>query len=339
MDWRPLVIFFAWHDGRAAKLAPPNPNQEHRLKSIQQFCASLSFQTGKWTAIAVAIAAATASAAHDANAAETAFQGMKVEVVGTGRPLVMIPGLNSSADTWRETCQALQPQVQCHILQLPGFAGQAPVKEEKWLEAMRDRVLAYADHAGLEHPDLIGHSLGGFIGLEISIKAPERFAHVVIVDSLPFLGGARNPAMTVEAVRPMAEGMRAGMLAADEASYKAQLEAGVAALTTHAERVPELARWGSGSDRQTTTQAMYELMTTDLRPALEGARTPTLVLGSWASYARYGATKASTQANFEQQYAAHPDVRIALSDSGYHFLMWDDPQWLQSQVREFLAKP
>jgi hypothetical protein len=29
-------------------------------------------------------------------------------------------------------------------------------------------------------------------------------------------------------------------------------------------------------------------------------------------------------------------VRIEMSEGGYHFLMWDDPQWLQSQVRGFL---
>jgi pimeloyl-ACP methyl ester carboxylesterase len=307
------------------------------VTSIQEFCAATNSPFGRWTVIALAIAMATASSSSDA--AETDFQGMKVEVVGTGQPLLMIPGLNSSADVWRETCQALQPQVQCHILQLPGFAGQAPVTEAHWLEAMRDRVLAYADHAKLQHPDLIGHSLGGFVGLEVSIKAPERFAHVVIVDSLPFLGAARDPKATAETVRPMADGMRAGMLAADEATYKAQIRGGVAGLTNHADRVPTLAGWGEASDRATTSQAMYELMTTDLRSSLGAARTPTLVLGAWAAYAPYGSTQASTQAIFEQQYAAHPSVRIKLSDTGYHFLMWDDPKWLQHEVRAFLALP
>ena len=307
------------------------------MKSLNEFCSSMTAMTGRWTVIAIAIAAATASGTSDAG--ERDFQGMHVEVVGQGRPVVMIPGLNSSAEVWRETCQALQPQVQCHILQLPGFAGQAPVQEARWLDAMRDRVLAYVDHAKLQHPDLMGHSLGGFLGLELSIKAPERFAHIVIVDSLPFLGGARNPAATAETVKPMAEGMRAGMLAADEASYKAQLRGGIPTMTNQAGRVPTIAQWGESSDRNTTSQAMYELMVTDLRPKLDAARTPTLVLGSWAGYAAYGATKASTQAIFEQQYARHPSVRIEMSDSGYHFLMWDDPKWLQQQVSAFLAPP
>lgn len=307
------------------------------MTSIKEFCSTMDSKLGRWTIIALAIALATASGSG--SAAEPDFQGMKVEVIGKGRPLLMIPGLNSSAEVWRETCQALQPQVQCHILQLPGFAGQAAVREDHWLDAMRDRVLAYADHAKLQHPDVIGHSLGGFVSLKLSIKAPERFGHVVIVDSLPFLGAARDPKATADTVRPMADGMRAGMLAADEASYKAQLRGGLAALTNHAERVHTLATWGEASDRNTTAQAMYELMTTDLRSALGGAHTPTLVLGAWASYAPYGATQASTQAIFEQQYAAHPSVRIKLSDTGYHFLMWDDPKWLQQQVREFLATP
>ena len=84
---------------------------------MSQFCPPMS-NWSRWTIIALAIAAACMSG--DSDATETAFQGMKVEVIGEGRPLVMIPGLNSSAEVWRETCQALQPGVQCHIPQLPG---------------------------------------------------------------------------------------------------------------------------------------------------------------------------------------------------------------------------
>ena len=80
------------------------------------------------------------------------------------------------------------------------------------------------------------------------------------------------------------------------------------------------------------------MMTTDLRPQVARITVPTLVLGSWAAYAPYGSTKESTTQIFRSQYAQLEGVRIELSDTGYHFLMWDDPQWLQSQVRGFIGK-
>jgi len=159
---------------------------------------------------------------------------------------------------------------------------------------------------------------------------------MIIVDSLPFFPAAQNPAATVASVTPMAEGMRQGMLAADDDSFFRNAQAASAGMSRSPERVKTLAEWGRRSDRATTTQAMYELMTTDLRAQLNNIQTPTLVLGAWAAYAPYGATRESTEAIFRSQYAALAGVRIAMSDSGYHFLMWDDPQWLQAQVRAFL---
>lgn len=264
------------------------------------------------------------------------YQGLGVEVIGSGRPLLMIPGLNSAADTWRETCVALQPDVQCHLLQLPGFAGQAAIASDAFLDAMRERVLAYVDEQKLTAPVVIGHSLGGLLALKMALQSPQTFSRLIIVDSLPFFPAAQNPAATVASVTPMAEGMRQGMQAADDESFFRNAQAALAGMSRSPERVKTLAEWGRGSDRATTTQAMYELMTTDLRAQLNTIHVPTLVLGAWAAYAPYGATRESTEAIFRSQYAALDGVRIAMSDSGYHFLMWDDPQWLQAQVRAFL---
>ena len=72
---------------------------------------------------------------------------------------------------------------------------------------------------------------------------------------------------------------------------------------------------------------------------LDRVQAPTLVLGAWASYAAFGATADSVRQTFVQQYARLDGVRIELSDTGFHFLMWDDPQWLRKQVREFLQLP
>lgn len=287
--------------------------------------------------LGMAMAVLGSGAAHAAEAAPAGTGTLQVEVVGHGRPLLMIPGLNSSAEVWRETCLALK-NVQCHLVQLPGFAGAraAAPRPADFLSAMRDQLLAYVHDQALDHPAVIGHSLGGVLTLQMAVKEPDALGPLVIVDSLPFYAGMQNPQATAQSVQPLAEQMRTAMLAADPASYQAQAEAALAPLTNSAARLPELKRWGRDSDRTTTADAMYSLLVTDLRSDVAGIQSPTLVLGAWASYQAMGATEASARAIFQAQYAALPGVRIELSATGHHFLMWDDPQWLRGQVQAFL---
>jgi len=282
---------------------------------------------------------AWATLVSPAHAATEAFRGLQVEVIGTGRPVLMIPGLNSGAQVWRETCAALQPQVQCHLIQLPGFAGAPAVASDDFLSAMRDRLLAYSADRKLDHPAVIGHSLGGVLALQMAIAAPQKIGPLVIVDALPYLGAVQNPAATPASLKPMAEQMRAGMLAADATRYAAQTDAAVAGMAHAPERVATLKQWGRDSDRATTANAMYSMTMTDLRQPIAGITAPVMVLGAWAAYQPFGATEASTRQVFATQYAALPGVRIEMSRAGYHFLMWDDPRWLQTQIRDFLDLP
>jgi len=127
------------------------------------------------------------------------------------------------------------------------------------------------------------------------------------------------------------------MLAADAPQWQAQLKAGLPGMTRDPQRQAELGRWGEGSDRQTTADAMHAVMTTDLRDSIASISAPTLVLGSWAGYQPMGGTEDSTRAVFQAQYAKLKGVQIAMSAQGFHFLMWDDPRWLQEQVQRFLA--
>lgn len=272
-----------------------------------------------------------------AQAAAVRHGDITVEVVGSGRPVLMIPGLNSSAETWRETCQALQPQVQCHLVQLPGFAGAPAAKNDEFLPVMRAQLVDYVRAGKLQRPAIVGHSLGGALALQMAIAAPEAMGPLIIVDSLPFFAAAMNPSATADAVRPMAESMRTRMLASDTTTYAIGTEAAVRGMTRDAVRVATLVEWGHASDRATTARAMYELMVTDLRQQLSKVRSPTLVLGAWAAYAPMGSTRESTANIFRAQYAALEGVQLRMSEAGYHFLMWDDPTWVQSNIRDFLA--
>jgi len=282
-----------------------------------------------------AVGILTALYVSNSQAAPVEFRDLRVEVVGQGRPVVMIPGLNSAASVWTETCAALQPGVQCHIVQLPGFAGAPAVATDNFQTGMRDRLLAYLDDRKLDKPVVMGHSLGGVLALQMAAEKPVRIERLVIVDSLPFLAGLRG--MTPEAARGMAAGMRQQMLGATKEQWEAGTRQGACGMSRNPANTERVVAWGLASDRATTAQAMSELWGDDLRPLLPKITAPTLVLGAWAAYEPMGSTLASTQAIFEAQYAGLKGAKVAMSQRGYHFLMWDDADWLVGEVKGFLA--
>lgn len=297
---------------------------------------------GGWLAIAIALLVALTSgharAADGPAPAATDFRDLRVQVIGTGRPVLMIPGLNSAGETWTDTCRALQPGVQCHLVTLPGFAGRpAADTSAHWLDRMRDELLAYVDDRHLAAPVVMGHSLGGALALMMASKAPGRLDRLVIVDSLPFLAALRNPAATEADAQAMAASMREQFARATPAQFEAQVQASARGLTRTADGAARLVDWGRASDRATTAEAMSELWGLDLRPALSRIDRPVMVLGSWAAYEPMGATMETTRHIFEAQYATLHGVDLRMSERGYHFLMWDDGPWLVAQVREFAA--
>src|SRR5688572_1970248 len=66
-------------------------------------------------------------------------KAFQVEVTGTGRPIVFIPGLGCPGEVWNETVAHLgEEDYQTHVLTLAGFAGTKPIKEPLSSAVRRD---------------------------------------------------------------------------------------------------------------------------------------------------------------------------------------------------------
>ena len=303
----------------------------------------------RWLAIAIGITVACMSGQHNANAATLAgdkpaaveiFEGISFEKRGNGNLLVFIPGLNSGKETFTETCAALAAQYQCLLVQLPGFAGLTPRKDKStFLQPSRDSLINYLRKSNNTDITLIGHSLGGTLSLMIALQAPELIDRLVIVDALPFYPAVQNPALTVAQARPQAEQLRQAMNNQSAADYEKNSALYLQGMSNQPDNFSRLLEWSKTSDRMTTTQAMYELMTTDLRNEIAAIQQPTLVLGAWAAYKPFGATKDSTGAIYQTQYAKLKGVDIRLSDSSFHFITWDDHDWVIRQLQQFIPSP
>lgn len=292
-------------------------------------------KNGGLFAVAIAIIIAC-SVASKSNAEE--FEGLNITTQGKGPAIIFIPGLNSAADVFSETCASLKAHHTCHLVQLPGFAGTAPALQAKedFLISMRDKIEAYMRTHKLKKVDLIGHSLGGTLSLMIAQHSPDSVKKLVIIDALPFYSAIQNPAATAESVKPQADQMRSMMLNQPREDYLKYGAQNLRGMSNKPEKLAVLTQWLNTSDPATTAAAMYSMMITDLRKSVAQITAPTLVLGAWAAYQPYGATKDSTKGIFTQQYAELKQVDIRMSDTGYHFLMWDDADWVNQQINAFV---
>lgn len=274
-------------------------------------------------------------------AAASEGPGLITKVTGKGQPMVLIPGLTCPGAVWDETIAQLGDGYEYHTVTLPGFAGNSPLEnhEGKYLEKMRDLVLDYIHEQKLQKPIIMGHSLGGFLALTITIAEPDLPSKLVIVDSLPFLPAIQMQGMSEENIQAMAKNMKTQMTSSSGQSAETRMSfqrTMLKSMIRDSAKIERALHWGIESDVETTAQAMYELYTLDIREDLAKIKVPTLVLGAWIAYKNYGATRENTLKNYKDQYAKLDGAIVDLTDNGNHFIMWDDPEFLMTWMKKFL---
>jgi len=262
----------------------------------------------------------------------------QVKVTGHGRPMILIPGLSSSGETWDTTVARYQDRFQCHVFTLAGFAG-VPRTPAPMMEHAREALAGYIRTHGLDHPAIVGHSLGGFVALDLAAHYPDLMGPLVIVDSYPFMAGIADPKTTPEKARAIAAQMRGYMSSQTQEMYEGYVRSGMGTRTM-VEKESDFQRivaWGLASDRTAVTDWMVELFSADLRGEIASIHSPTLVMGSYIGFP--SATHEGVAANLRAQYANLKGVEIQVTDKAHHFIMWDDPEWMFGHLDRFLGVP
>jgi pimeloyl-ACP methyl ester carboxylesterase len=257
-----------------------------------------------------------------------------VEVTGHGQPMILIPGFASSGKTWDSTVAHFKDRYECHVLTLAGFAGE-PRIEAPFLETVRYDLAAYIRQNKMNKPVIVGHSLGGVLALWLAEKEPGLVGPLVIVDSLPFLAAIMNPAASAETAKAQAEQMRKMYSGPPTEQTEKMGEMAVKGMVSSPADFEMIMGWSRKSDRVAMGDAMYDMMTTDLRGDLDKISSPSLVLGTWIAYKQY-ATREQVEKNFRTQYAKLKNYDFVLSDKARHFVMLDDPDGFFQALDHFL---
>ncbi len=288
--------------------------------------------------------------AHGHHHADFASDRIHVRIDGDmdGRDIILIPGLSSSPEIWQGTVDHLTAQDgvgwRVHRIHVQGFAGAPAEGNAQTGDAptpvaapVADEIARYIRENNLPKPAVVGHSMGGTIGLMLAARHPDSVGRLMVVDMIPFMGAMFGPpGTTADSVKPVADQIWAAQANSPREAYVAQATASINGMINTESRREEALEDMRTSDQKVSAAAFRELVATDLRPELAKITAPTEVV--YVKFNDPRMTPQITDAVYQMSYAGLPGVTLKRIDDSAHFIMFDQPQAFYGELDAFLAQ-
>jgi pimeloyl-ACP methyl ester carboxylesterase len=269
-----------------------------------------------------------------------AFTSDRISIAtrGTGPDIILVPGVGAHADVWAAIADSLDESFRIHIVHVNGFAGapaaanvdgavSGPVTEE---------IARYIREQELDRPAVVGHSMGGAIGLMLAARHPDVPGKVMVIDMPPYLGAViAPPGSSPDSIRAMADQLRAGFMQTPVDSPTV-LDQMVPTMTRNDSARAVLLQYARASHRPTVGNAMHELMVTDLRPELSRITVPLVVL--YVVPVGVPLSAEQVDSGMRESYANARTARLVRIDDSNHYIMIDQPGRVVAEIRSLMIK-
>ena len=135
---------------------------------------------------------------------ETPMGSLATLEAGTGDPLVMLHGLGATKASFVPTIAALASEERRMIaVDLPGFGDSVkPLGARYHAPFFARSVVGLLDALELDRPDVLGHSMGGRVAIDMGIRHPDRVARLVLMTPALAWRRSRRWAPWVKLLRP-----------------------------------------------------------------------------------------------------------------------------------------
>lgn len=103
------------------------------------------------------------------------------KIVGSGKPIVFLHGFLESISMW-ETLELEKFPFQSILIDLPGHGKSTVLPETISIDAMAALVVETLNHLKLDSFDLVGHSMGGYVALQLA-KTNSKVDSICLLNS------------------------------------------------------------------------------------------------------------------------------------------------------------
>ncbi len=259
---------------------------------------------------------------------------------GSGpQSLIFIPGLTCGPWEWFGQIAHFAPSYTIYALTLPGFDGRPPIAPPLFKTVSSDFWKLLAERH-IDKPVVIGHSLGGTLGLMLATQHPELLRGVVALDGLPIFPG--NNFLTPAQIKARANATASMIASETPAQFLAsEQNAVLPSMITSRADVAAVAPLVARSNVRATAQWLREDLELDLRPQLPKATVPILEIAPYdaAVDSRYLPSLAAKRTYYEHLLAGAPHATVLMIANSRHFAMYDQPQAVTDAIAGFLAPP
>src|SRR5262249_10718750 len=149
-----------------------------------------------------------------------------------------------------------------------GFAGQPRINKPLGA-AVRKELVRYIHARKLKDPIIVGHSFGGFIAYWVAATAPDAVGGLIVVDAGPALSDTDEDT---------AKSLRNIWNQSGDNDFPDQVRNRCNGMVNDPKKLAPYMDAVAKSDRRTMGDAIYEVITTDLRDKVHDIRAPVLVV-------------------------------------------------------------
>jgi 2-succinyl-6-hydroxy-2,4-cyclohexadiene-1-carboxylate synthase len=111
---------------------------------------------------------------------------LNYEVIGEGFPMIFIHGFLENKTMWNNALAYYAPKNKCVLIELFGHGDSPDYSEALTIEILAKKVLSVIHKEVNGNYSIVGHSLGGYVGLEILDIDTENVQQLILLNSHPW---------------------------------------------------------------------------------------------------------------------------------------------------------